>query len=156
MFMQKSDVHNKTSLLERINLVSIAKGIAISYIITIPLFFIFAYILTYTSFPEKYISTSVLITTIISILLAGSTTTKGVRSKGWLNGAFVGFVYMVILYLFSSIAFSDFTVNEHIISMTFIGIFTGAIGGIMGINAKEMYKKKYKQVKKVKKISASL
>ncbi|MCX7920676.1 MAG: TIGR04086 family membrane protein [Clostridia bacterium] len=126
----------KKTLSDHVNLMMVVKGIVVSYLITIPTFIIFAFILTYTDFPEKYISTVVIITTIISILTAGSTATRNVRNRGWLNGAIVGAVYMLVLYLSSSIVFSNFTIDRHVTVMTLIGLLTGAIGGIIGINFK--------------------
>ena len=121
---------------ENIGFLPIIKGIAVSYIITIPVFMIFALILTNTDFPEKFTSPVVIITTIISVLTAGSTATKGLKNKGWLNGSIVGFIYMFILYILSSIIFKTFTVDKYVITMTIIGVLTGAIGGIIGINFK--------------------
>lgn len=116
---------------------TIIKGILISYVITVPTFMIFAYILTNTNFPEKYISPAVIITTVISILVAGSAVTRNARSKGWLNGAIVGLVYMLVLYITSSLVFMDFSVNGYVVTIMLLGALAGTIGGIVGINLKK-------------------
>jgi len=67
----------------------VIKGILVSYLFTIPMFAIFAYFLKFTDFPLKYMSTAVIITTLLSIVIAGWISTKNVKSKGWLNGAIV-------------------------------------------------------------------
>jgi len=121
---------------DHMTLASIIKGIVISFFITIPFFAAFALALTYTDFPEKYISSSVIITTIISIIVAGSTATSRINKKGWVNGAVVGVVYMLILYLLSSISFNDFTITRYCVTMLIIGILSGSIGGIIGVNLK--------------------
>ncbi len=126
----------KTTLSEHITLMSIFKGIIISYLITLPAFGIFAFVLTYTDFPEKYIPSSVMIITIMSVLVAGSTATRRVKNRGWLNGGFVGLVYMLVLYLFSSMIFKDFAVDRHVVAMLLLGIVAGSVGGIAGINLK--------------------
>ena len=145
----KMDESVKPSFAQRINLLSIAKGIFVSYLITIPLFALFAYLLTYTDFPEKYIFSAVLITTLISILIAGSTSTRNIASRGWLNGAFVGFFYIFILYILSSMLFTDFSISRYMVSMTIVGVLTGSIGGILGINFKSHSHTKYKKLKKL-------
>lgn len=122
------------SLNERVNLIGILKGVIFSYLITIPILIIFALFLSYTDFPERLISPAVVITTVVSVLIAGYSVTRGVTSKGWLNGAVVGFVYMLILYLLGSIFFENYTINKYVITMMIIGILTGAIGGMLGIN----------------------
>ncbi|KNY25443.1 TIGR04086 family membrane protein [Pseudobacteroides cellulosolvens] len=126
----------KEALNDHMTLVSIIKGIVISFLITIPFFAAFSLALTYTDFPEKYISSSVIITTVISIVVAGSTATSRINKKGWINGAAVGAVYMLILYLLSSISFNDFTITRHAVTMFIIGILSGSIGGIAGVNLK--------------------
>lgn len=143
-----SELSSKTPIKESITIYTVIKGIIISYLITIPLFCIFALILTNTDFPEKLTSTVVLITTLISILVAGSTSTKGLRSKGWLNGSVVGLIYILILYLISSIVFKNFAVDRYVVTMGIIGILTGAIGGIIGINVKKSPHKHNKSIKK--------
>lgn len=127
------------------NIVVLVKGLLISYFITLPIFIMFAFILTYTDFPEKYISPAVVITTVVSVLIAGSTMSKNARSKGWLNGAVIGAVYMVLLYLISSMTFGNFEVNRYVVTMLVIGIVTGTIGGILGINIKSTVKSKRKR-----------
>jgi len=61
---------------ERANLLGIFKGVIISYLITIPIFIIFALILSYTNFPERLIQPAVVITTVVSIVVAGSSVTR--------------------------------------------------------------------------------
>lgn len=137
----------KTPIRESITIYSIFKGIVISYLITIPLFCIFALVLTNTDFPEKLISTVVVITTIISIITAGSASTTGLKSKGWLNGSLVGFIYILILYLLSSLIFESFLIDRYVITMLVIGVLTGAIGGIIGINVKKSSRLQTKTLK---------
>lgn len=136
----------KTVFNDRFNLFTIAKGIFLAYVVTIPMFLVFAYILSYTNYPQKLISPVVIIITAISILVAGSSVTKSIRSKGWLNGAIVGFLYMFILYIASSLAYGSFAIDRHTMTVTVIGILTGIVGGIIGVNFKKTVKHKYKRI----------
>lgn len=126
----------KEKTAESMTIFSVIKGLLVAYIVSIPAFLLFALILTNTDFPEKYKSIAVIITTIVSIFAAGMTATKGSRSKGWLNGSIAGFVYMLVLYLVSSIIYRNFTIDRYVITMAVIGVLTGAVGGIAGINVK--------------------
>ena len=145
--IKESTQNLKASLNERFNIVRIIKGIVLSYIITIPLFIIFSFILTYSDFPEKYVSPVVVVVTIISILFAGAYATKRMKSKGWLNGGVVGFIYIFVLYLFSSIISGNFDIEKKVLSMLLIGVLAGSIGGIIGINIKYKVNKKIKKQK---------
>lgn len=133
----------KAPLNESLNVMSILKGILIAYVITVPVFMLFALLLTNIDFPQRLITPAVVITTVVSVLFAGSTATRGVKSKGWLNGGLVGFIYMLALYLISSLALNNFTIDKYVLTMTIIGILTGAIGGIVGINLKKGSKYKH-------------
>ena len=124
----------KNIINEHANIVSMVKGIGIAYLITIPLFWIFAFFLYYTDFPDKFFPSAVIITTLVSILVAGWISTSRIKSKGWLNGGIVGLLYMGILFLVSSLAYRDYSINSHVIIMFIIGVITGSIGGILGIN----------------------
>lgn len=128
---------------EKLNLVMLLKGLLAAYLITIPAFMLFALILANTDFPQRLVTPAVVVTTIISVLMAGSISTKGIRNKGWLNGSIVGLIYMLILYVFSSLVYKNFTIDKYVITMTVIGILAGAIGGIVGINTKKATKYKH-------------
>jgi len=114
----------------------ILKGILTAYIITIIIFLVFAVVITYTDFPESAIPAVVVVTTIISIIIAGSKVASRAKSKGWLNGAIAGILYMTILYIASSLIFNGFTFDRYVIYMFILGLFSGAFGGIIGINLK--------------------
>ncbi len=138
-----SNQMSKPAVNENMSLVAVLKGILAAYIITIPAFMLFALILANIDFPQKLITPAVVITTIISVLTAGSISTHGLKNKGWLNGSIVGFIYMLILYLLSSLLYRNFKIDNYVITMTVIGILTGAIGGIIGINVKKNTKYKH-------------
>ncbi len=129
--MSKQSVQN---VKESINLTLIFKSVGISYIITLPLFAVFAIVLSSTSYPESLISPAVIVTTIISLLFAGYATTAGLKSKGWMNGAIVGFLYMFVLYVAGSVILGTFEITRYVMTMFAMGILCGALGGIMGIN----------------------
>ncbi|OPZ92363.1 MAG: hypothetical protein BWY74_01618 [Firmicutes bacterium ADurb.Bin419] len=132
--INKTSQTAKNIISEHANIVSMVKGIGIAYLITIPLFMIFAFFLSYMDFPEKFLPSAVIITTLISLIVAGWTSTCKVRSRGWLNGGVIGLMYMAILYLTSSLAFRDYSIDTHVIIMMIIGVLTGSVGGILGIN----------------------
>jgi|SRR5690606_17953789 putative membrane protein (TIGR04086 family) len=128
---------------DTLNPLLLLKGLLASYIVTIPAFLLFALILANLDFPQRLITPVVVVITVISVLTAGAVSTRGVRSKGWLNGSIVGLVYMVILYLFSSIVYKNFALDRNVLTMAVIGVLSGAIGGIVSINTKKSPKYKY-------------
>ncbi len=127
---------NKENNSRGISLGIMLKGIGFSYMLTIPLFAVFSLILSRMEFSESYIDSAVLITSVISIFIAGMLSSFSKRSRGWLNGLFAGLVYMLILYIISSMVFGNFSINRYVVTMILIGGISGAIGGIVGVNMK--------------------
>lgn len=128
---------------DRVSLGVIFKGVLLAYIITMVIFLVFAVVITYTDFPESAIPSIVTITTIVSIFIGGAGVAKKARNKGWLNGALVGIAYIVILYFISALSLVGFVFDKNVISMLIMGILSGALGGIVGINLKtKRYKRK--------------
>lgn len=120
--------------------VAVLKGLIISYLITIPVFIVFAILLSSIEFPAGFLSPIVMVTTVISVLAAGVISARSLKSKGWISGAVTGFCYMLILYIMNGIINMKFSINNHTVTMVLIGMVTGIIGGIAGVNLKKTYK----------------
>ena len=56
----------------------------------------------------------------------------------------VGLVYLIIIYLISSIAIKSFIFNLKSVIMILCSIISGTIGGIIGVNLKNKKNKKLK------------
>jgi putative membrane protein (TIGR04086 family) len=115
----------------------ILKGILVAYAITIPAFLIFSFILSMMGSPGKMITPFVYLTTIVSILIAGIVSARRIKRKGWLNGGMVGLVYVIILYLLGGILYKDYLVSSNTVYVALTCIFTGSLGGIIGVNMKK-------------------
>lgn len=114
----------------------IFKGIIISYIITIVLLLLFSVLLVKTNIKEQYINTVVMVISGVSILIGTSISTIKLKKYGFINGIIISTMYMIILYIFSSILNNNFIINSNTIIMIFVGIVLGIFGGIVGVNIK--------------------
>lgn len=118
------------------NLIRIIKGTLISIVATLILLIIFSAILTYTNISESTIPTVIIVLTAIGILMGSHITTAHIRKNGIINGALVGGIYIIILYLISSIVTKEFSLNKYSIIMMATSLLIGALGGIIGVNRK--------------------
>lgn len=125
------DIDNKN------NFMNIFKGIVISFILTLILLFLFSIVLTYTNIDENTIAPVIIIITVISILIGSSISTTKIKKNGIVNGGIIGLVYILTLYLISSIVETGFSLNTHSIIMMILSIMAGMIGGIVGVNVKK-------------------
>lgn len=116
------------------NFLKILKGSIVSIIITLVLIIFASMILTFTNIPEAVISAMIIIISAISILVGSIISTLYIDNKGMVNGACVGLIYIVVLYLLSSITVAGFNLNIKSSVMMLVSIIAGMIGGIIGVN----------------------
>lgn len=116
------------------NLIRIIKGSGIALGITILSLFIFAILLTYTNIQESTMIPVVIIITAVSILIGSSLSTLRIKKNGLLNGALVGVIYILLIYIISSLTGSGFSLNIMSVIMLVSSIIAGMIGGIIGVN----------------------
>ena len=116
--------------------IKIIKGMVISIILSLILLTIYAALLSYTSISESTMVPVIITITGISILIGSSISSMHIKKQGMLNGALVGLIYMLTIYILSSIFLSSFEININSIIMISVGIVTGMIGGVIGVNMK--------------------
>lgn len=116
------------------NLIRVIKGSAFAVVLTLILLLIYSAFLTYTKLNESTMPVFVIGITAISILIGSLMSSVNIRKNGIANGALVGLIYIVVIYLLSSIATKTFSLNMYSIIMIIISTVAGAIGGIIGVN----------------------
>ena len=77
-----------------------------------------------------------MIVTAISILLGSSLGNIKIKKNGLINGGIIGAIYIITIYLISSILNWKFSLNLQSIFMIIIAIVFGILGGIIGVNRK--------------------
>ena len=115
-------------------IIKIFKGLIFSFVITLISIFIFAIVLTYSDISESIIPIVIIVLTFISILIGSIISMRKITKNGMLNGGIIGGIYVILLYLISSILNTGFTFNIYTIVMIIAGIVSGIIGGIIGVN----------------------
>ena len=112
----------------------IVKGYIIALIISLISLFVYSVVLVNTDIQEYTIKPVVTIIIAISILIGSSISSMKIRKNGILNGFCVGGIYLLSLYVLSSIAITGFGVNLSAIIIIVVGSLLGGIGGIIGVN----------------------
>ena len=118
------------------NYIYIFKGVMISIICTLIFLFIFSVLLTYTNISEKFINPTIIVITAISILIGSSIGNLKVKRRGLLNGSIIGGMYLILIYLISSVLSGSFSLTLESIIMIVSAMIFGMIGGIIGVNKK--------------------
>ncbi len=135
----KKSINNITggeTLNENKNIFIIIKGSIIALILTIIMLTIYALILSYTNVSENSMVAVIMTIIGMSILISSSLSNLKIKKKGIFNGAIIGLIYILGIYLISSIITGVFSLNSNSIIMIIVSILTGMIGGIIGVNIK--------------------
>lgn len=136
MSKEKSNLTMGGSMNTPNNMLNIVKGTVVSIFITLILLFAFSVVLTYSDVQEHTIPIVTIVITAISIFIGSSISTIKINKNGIVNGGTIGFIYVVLLYIVSSIVQTGFHLNACSIAMMVAGILAGMIGGIVGVNIK--------------------
>ena len=118
------------------NFTRIIKGSIISVALTLILLFIYSIFLTYTKLNENTIPLFVIGITAISIFIGSLISSIHIKKNGIINGAMVGLIYIIAIYLISSTISKDFSLNMYSTIMIISSVISGAVGGIIGVNKK--------------------
>lgn len=113
---------------------NIIKGVIISVICTLIFLFIFSILLTYTNISEQIIAPVIIVITAISIFIGSSIGNIKMKKNGMLNGAFVGGIYLLSIYLLSGVIGQNFSLSMESIIIIIAGMICGMFGGIIGVN----------------------
>lgn len=120
----------------------ILRSIAISYVISMILMMIYAFLLAHTSISESTIPISTFVISLISVFIGSSLSMIKIRENGLMNGGIVGLIYILLLYILSSIFSTGFGLNGYAIAMIAFHVLIGMIGGIIGVNMIKEERKK--------------
>ena len=118
------------------NFINILKGVIISIIFTLIFLFIFSIILTYTTISESFITPTIIVITAISIFIGSSIGNIKMKKNGLFNGALIGGIYLLSIYLLSGIINQNFSLSTQSIIIIISGMICGMFGGIIGVNKK--------------------
>ena len=113
---------------------AIIKGCLFAIILSIILLTIYALLLANTTISENTMMPVVLTITGISILMGGTISSRKMKKNGLIYGGIVGLVYVLALYVASSISMVGFSLSANSFIMLTVGVITGIIGGIIGVN----------------------
>lgn len=116
------------------NSINIIKGVIISIISTLVFLIILSLVLIYTSISEKIINPCIIVITAISIFIGSSIGNLKLKKNGLLNGAIIGGIYLISIYIISSIINQNFTFTIQSVIIIVSGMICGMFGGIIGVN----------------------
>ncbi len=110
------------------------KGVLLSLLLSLFLIFVLSILISNTQLSEKIIKPSIIGISSFSVMLGGFFVSKNKKEKGLLNGAILGGIYIMILYIISLFISESFAITMNSVIMMILGIIGGMLGGIIGVN----------------------
>ena len=110
------------------NSIRILKGSIFAIILSALLLFIYAICLTYTDLSETTMIPVIYTISAVSVLIGSTISTRKISKNGLLNGGIVGLIYIMILYLTSSLCLVGFSLTINSFLMLGAGVLVGMVG----------------------------
>ena len=130
----KSLINSVNSSINDRLVLRIFKGVLTSILVTLVLLLLLSVVLTYSNISETIIPISIVVISGGSILIGSLITTKKMKKNGIVYGGVIGLIYIMLLYLTSSIISQGFSLNFYSLMMMIFSIIAGMFGGILGVN----------------------
>ncbi|MBE7056992.1 MAG: TIGR04086 family membrane protein [Ruminococcaceae bacterium] len=125
-YKQENNLRNRVKIL--------AKGSIFSVLLTIPIGIVLSIAMCTTDFPEEYLSPAVLITVVLSIVLAGIMTTAPADNMGWIGGSIAGLFYMAVIMVIRWCLEGRVYMDKDIVTLLLCGTLLGTISGMAGLS----------------------
>lgn len=110
------------------------KGMLLAFVITFISIFIISLLLRFTNLREGKLPILNNIIMMVSIVISSVYLAMQVKEKGWLNGAFLGLCYYLVIVLLSFVAIKSISLDVITGAKLMVATLTGSIGGMIGIN----------------------
>ncbi len=132
--MNIKDIARNSTNEKNSKIYNIFRGSLVAILITIISLLIFSILLTHTNISEKSIVPVITIITAVSILTGSILSVSKIENRGLFNGALVGLIYILAIYILSSIINKNFAINLNSLILISSAVISGMMGGIIGVN----------------------
>ncbi len=116
------------------------KPLLTAFVLTVSALCLLALLITFGLVTEAAAEPCIVLTSVVSILVAGFMAAAHRSRRGMFIGMLAGVLYVLMSYIVGAILCNDFSPSGALLKMALLGILVGGLGGILGINAK---RKKY-------------
>ena len=120
----------------KLNLKSLLKALCVALIASIILIAALSALLVFTSLPESTTGVAIILIIILSNIIGGIALSRKMRANGMIGGAISGILYAIALYLIGALFYNKVDINVGTWTILIISIFSGALGGIVGVNTR--------------------
>lgn len=109
-------------------------NLLLELVISLILFFVIAILMSFTSMSENILIPLTIAVTMFSVFVGSFCYAKDKKKNGIIYGGLLGILYILILYIISSVMYSNFNISANSLFMIILSILGGIIGGVLGVN----------------------
>ena len=109
-------------------------NLLLELIISLILFFVIALLMSFTSISENVLTPLIVAVSMFAIFVGSFCYAKDKRKHGIIHGGLLGIFYILLLYIISSVMYSNFNISANSLFMIILSILGGIIGGVLGVN----------------------
>lgn len=110
---------------------SISKGVLCAVVVTLLFILGFALLVQLTGISNNVIAPVMQVVKVICIFVAVAIAIKPAKSKGWLYGALVGLLYMVLTFVIFAMIDGKFTVGISALSDLLFQVLVGMVSAVI-------------------------
>lgn len=114
----------------------LGKGLILCLILTVIALILLALILKFTSLSESKLPMFNNLIVIICVAIGAVYASGKTKENGWLMGALIGLIYYLFILILNLVFIKDANFSLLTIPKLLMSMFSGIIGGIIGINIK--------------------
>lgn len=114
--------------------IHVGEGVLRGFMLTLVALLIYSVVLKFATLNEGISSMFILVVTLMSILYGAIFSARKINKKGWLVGASVGLLYIVIIYLVALIAGGESALSVKDLLRVTLAVVVGGLSGMLGIN----------------------
>ncbi|MCL2576002.1 MAG: TIGR04086 family membrane protein [Defluviitaleaceae bacterium] len=123
--------------IRREQVIGVIMGVVIAYAITAISFIGAAIAITYTNLQETALPAIVMISVVLSVLVAGFDSARKADNKGWLWGMVAGLLYAIVFIGIIVWVADGFIPDMRQLTLLALSLVGGGVGGAIGINFKK-------------------
>ncbi|MBS7400998.1 MAG: TIGR04086 family membrane protein [Eubacteriales bacterium] len=110
---------------------SISKGVLCAVVVTLLFILGFALLVQLTGMSNQVITPVMQVVKVVCIFVAVAIAIKPAKSKGWLYGAVVGLLYMVLTFLIFSMIDGQFVIGVKALSDLLFQVLVGVVSAVI-------------------------
>lgn len=114
--------------------ITLLKSLILCLVLSLAMIVIYAIALSLTSISDESMPKITQTIVILSIVLSSMYGGKKIKKKGWLFGAILGLLFIVLLTPISVGFGQEFSFDKYFMIKMLMGGIVGLIGGVIGVN----------------------